>query len=60
VASETGFGRDHPLNESETRKQRQAYFAAASFTDAQIGKVMNALEEYAALYTSTALCNVTP
>lgn len=41
---EVGFGENKPFNESWTRWSRHAYFAAASFTDAQIGKVLDELE----------------
>jgi hypothetical protein len=39
-AKAQGFGKDQPVNEETTRLQRQAYFAAASFTDSLIGKVL--------------------
>ena len=32
------------MNDLETRRHRQAYYASASFADAQVGKVMAALE----------------
>lgn len=40
-----GFSRVNPVGDDLARKQRQAYYAAASFTDAQIGKVLDALDE---------------
>jgi arylsulfatase A-like enzyme len=39
------FGKSTHLTDTTTRSQRRAYFAAASFADAQIGKVLRALEE---------------
>lgn len=38
------FGFEKPLNESKTRELRHGYFAATTFIDAQIGRVMDALE----------------
>ena len=38
------FARDVPLGDEETRRQRRAYYAAASFVDAQIGKVLTELK----------------
>jgi len=38
-------GLDHELSEAYARKVRHAYFAATSYVDAQIGKVLEALEE---------------
>ena len=43
AAKENGFGHGTHMNDTQTRMQRQAYFAAASFADAQIGKVLDAL-----------------
>ena len=40
------FGRDTPLTDDETRRQRRAYMAAASFADAQLGKILDALEKH--------------
>jgi hypothetical protein len=39
-----GFSRVNPVGDAVAKKQRQAYYAAASFTDAQIGKVLDALD----------------
>ena len=39
------FGQTTPFSDEYTRRQRRAYFAAASFADAQIGKVLTALRE---------------
>jgi iduronate 2-sulfatase len=39
------FNRVTPFSDETTRRQRRAYFAAASFADAQIGKVLRALED---------------
>ena len=44
AARVSGFSQDQPFNASWTRWQRQAYFAAASFMDAQLAKVMGAME----------------
>jgi hypothetical protein len=44
AAGAIGFGEHTPFNASWTRWQRQAYFAAASFMDAQLAKVMSAME----------------
>ena len=41
---ESHFSVHTPFNDSYTRAHRRDYFAAASFIDAQIGKVMAALE----------------
>lgn len=38
------FNRDTPVTDNETRRQRQAYFAAASYGDAQIGRVLDELD----------------
>jgi iduronate 2-sulfatase len=35
-----------PLDEDFSRRQRRGYFAATSFTDANVGKVLAALDEY--------------
>jgi iduronate 2-sulfatase len=44
-AMEAGdFDKFKPFNDSYTRAQRRAYYAAATFADAQIGKVLKALE----------------
>eukprot|EP00041_Stephanoeca_diplocostata_P013554 m.237734 g.237734 ORF g.237734 m.237734 type:complete len:528 (+) comp19378_c0_seq5:71-1654(+) len=40
-----GFNRTSPVSDETARAQRQAYYAAASFTDAQIGKVLTAIED---------------
>ena len=42
AAKEAGFGPATPFNATWTRHQRQAYFAAASFMDAQLAKVIMA------------------
>ena len=44
AAHEAGFSQDTPFNASWTRWQRQSYFAAASFMDAQLAKVIGAME----------------
>ena len=44
AAGAIGFGEHTPFNASWTRWQRQAYFAAASFMDAQLAKVMGAMD----------------
>ena len=41
----TAFGRAAPLADAEARRQRQGYMAAASFADAQLGKLLDALDE---------------
>jgi len=41
-----GFGFNHPIGDNFTRAMRRGYFAAVSFIDAQIGRVLNALETY--------------
>lgn len=38
-------GLDHELSDAYARKVRHAYFAATSYVDAQIGKVLDALKE---------------
>ena len=45
AAESSGFGQSTPFNVSWTRHQRQAYFAAASFMDAQLKKVMDTMQE---------------
>eukprot|EP00928_Gymnodinium_smaydae_P090310 TRINITY_DN74136_c0_g1_i1.p1 TRINITY_DN74136_c0_g1~~TRINITY_DN74136_c0_g1_i1.p1 ORF type:complete len:575 (-),score=19.92 TRINITY_DN74136_c0_g1_i1:130-1791(-) len=40
------FGFNHPIGEDFTRAMRRGYFAAVSFIDAQIGRVLGALETY--------------
>jgi iduronate 2-sulfatase len=41
-----GFSFSHPIGDNFTRAMRRGYFAAVSFIDAQIGRVLNALEQY--------------
>jgi len=41
-----GFGFNNPIGEDFARHQRRAYFAAVSFIDAQIGRVLEALDTY--------------
>jgi hypothetical protein len=36
LQGENKFAREQPFNDSFTREQRRAYYAAASFTDAQV------------------------
>lgn len=43
TAEARGFGHDVHLNDTETRLRRRAYYAAASFADAQLGKVLDEL-----------------
>ena len=43
------------LPEVEVRKQRRAYFAVISFVDAQIGKVIAALDESAGALATTTI-----
>ena len=38
-----GFGEFHHVSDADTRKMRRGYFAATSFTDAQMGKVLDSL-----------------
>jgi iduronate 2-sulfatase len=45
------FRKDHqdfetPLDEDFSRLQRRGYFAATSFTDANVGRMLSALESY--------------
>lgn len=40
-----GAPKNRELNEQETRRFRHGYYAAISFLDAQVGKVLDALEE---------------
>eukprot|EP00937_MAST-01D_sp_MAST-1D-sp2_P007433 g7433.t1 len=40
-----GFSREQPVDDDFARQQRRAYFAAASFADAQVGRVLDAVEE---------------
>ena len=35
---------DHPVSDAYARKLRHAYFAAVSYTDAQVGKILNELD----------------
>ena len=44
AAKHEKFARDVTLGDEETRRQRRAYYAAASFVDAQIGKVLAELK----------------
>ena len=44
ITKAQGFSRDHPIDDEQTRRQRQAYFAAASYSDAQIGRLLTALD----------------
>ena len=39
-----GFGFSHPIGDDFSRLQRRGYFAATTFTDAQVGRVLAALE----------------
>lgn len=39
----SNFSREQPIGDDEARKQRRAYFAAASYSDAQIGRVLQEL-----------------
>jgi len=43
--SAMGFSREQPVDDEYARQQRRAYFAAASFADAQVGRVLDAVEE---------------
>ena len=38
------FGFSRPVNNQTARERRQGYFAATSFVDAQVGRVMDALD----------------
>lgn len=40
----THFNQTTPVTDAETRRQRQAYFAAASYGDAQVGRVLDELD----------------
>ena len=40
------FGFNQPVDNRTARELRHAYFAATSFLDAQVGRVMDALESY--------------
>ena len=44
AAKSSGFSQTKPFNASWTRHQRQAYFATASFMDAQLKKVMDTMQ----------------
>ena len=55
VCSAEHFSQSRPLSDASTRLQRRAYYAAASFADAQIGKVLGALET-TGLANSTVVC----
>ena len=41
-----GFSEQHHVGDELTRRQRQAYYAAASYSDAMIGRVLAALETH--------------
>eukprot|EP00051_Salpingoeca_urceolata_P028168 m.485386 g.485386 ORF g.485386 m.485386 type:complete len:530 (+) comp23798_c0_seq1:43-1632(+) len=41
-----GFSYSHPVSDDDQRAHRQAYFAASSFVDAQVGRVLAALDEH--------------
>ena len=43
--SAMGFSREQPVDDEYAREQRRAYFATASFADAQVGRVLDAVEE---------------
>jgi len=43
AVKDEGFNQTKPFNDTFTRMQRRAYYAAASYTDAQIGKVLDEL-----------------
>lgn len=43
---DTGFGFEHPIDANRTRELRRGYFAATSFIDAQIGRVIDALDAH--------------
>ena len=45
ATSVMGFSRGQPVDEAYARQQRRAYFAAASFSDAQVGRVLDAVGE---------------
>lgn len=40
-----GFGYDHPLDDVHTREHRRAYFAATTFVDRQIGRVLDSIAQ---------------
>jgi iduronate 2-sulfatase len=40
------FGFHHPLDDDSVRHMRRGYFAAVSFVDACVGRVLDALEQY--------------
>ena len=40
------FGFDKPVDEAWSRQMRRAYFAATSFIDAQVGRVLDGLKTY--------------
>ena len=42
----SGFGFDTPLPEAKQRQLRHGYFAATSFIDAQVGRVLAGLTKY--------------
>ena len=44
IAAQSNFSMTNPPAVSEIRLRRRGYFAATSFTDAQLGRVINALE----------------
>ena len=43
--SAMGFSKGQPVTDAYARQQRRAYFATASFADAQVGRVLDAVEE---------------
>lgn len=44
VFTAQGFNATRPISDEVTRQQRRGYFAATSFVDAQIGRVLDALD----------------
>ena len=42
----SGFGFNHPVDVQTTRELRRAYFAASSYLDSQVGRVLDALENF--------------
>jgi hypothetical protein len=46
VFAKDGFGFHHHIDDSYTRQMRRGYFAAVSFVDACIGRVLDALETH--------------